>query len=1031
MAIQTLGTISTKLLGGDGPDGFEFQVTLTAEKTNISGQTKVNWTVIARDIWPGTGSWVGAEAELKLILSGYNGGTITNIINNEYEWQRTEFRQSPTVLVGSCIVNHNSTGDGGFTIYLDGNIGGWQGADFIDNSASYALENYLPYTNCTGPTVITISNSSNTSSNIIAPNGTFKVSWSGAAAGTSNPINSYDVYYYLTENGSAPTTSAYSGKVTITTTSTSGSTTFTVSNASRGYKIVCGVVVKGKNYNTSNPIKTGGLAIINTLPSAPAMSVDKTIVPSTGSTVTFTLAAGSDSDGSQTKTLYYSTSVSGAKYQISSPWKPTVNATTTYYFWTFDGLEYSSSYVSQTITKNAKPNIGSVKLEGTSLESKNKVSNYNYIINPTITITPDTSAGQSSEKRYTYILLYGTSANNVNQQKIIQQNTTELKLTISDIRTQFDAWKTNGCYYRFLIACSDGIESADNKLTDIFYITRIPSPIAIHNSTSAENDAGYVTYYSKYLKFINERDTGYNKIEVIDYEGTVYSISLTHSLISDISYAEWTHSKSSNTSRNFTLIYKVGYAGSVFGYFEVPMKRIAVVELNNLVVGKQAFKYFSDQGIYSCSVKHTFFFAPTENTPMEDYGFSNGINPSNFFFQIYGNSKWSKPHGVTLMTGTEQDSLLFNITSENFIEAINELGYNITQKNSQHSVDLKVSLKNDYSEESSAITTFKIDFREYEDNLFLSSRSIFSKKELVTIDRWKYLKEGMSLLGNFEIQSYNTNPIGDIYIKRSIENSWNYLSSFEFSGSGVATPGNPVSYSAYDVYIQNIGEISNPNYTVQYKLVVTTDAGSKEFELYQKIPARGHVPAVLTIENNIYENSILTINYKVSNFGARQEGLVLVDNKINLYSNDGNFLGEYIYPSFEFNSNTKEIVFTNFVFEDADSQLVKLGIKTRLGTYLIDDEDNAVGYYFTEKVTDLNDTSSGTVFNALPTVAYRKNCIGINILEPANSGVPNAIVIIGEAPGEVSGIRDTIFFQSASNNNCKVVNFLIDCGDWQ
>ena len=1014
--------------------GLHFKVKLDFNQ-DTPGKTIVTWTSYFMVDEPNVAVY-SAAAELFLEITPIKGSTSTTRIEAIPWKENGEYYYFPSLdnipfKSGTFTITHTSSGEASFGFVLNGNIGGYKKPFIYKDCGTITLANNIPFTNCTGPTSITISNNNNSNSNIITPNGTFKVSWSGAAAGTSNPINSYDVYYYLTKDGSAPTTSAYSGKATITTTSTSGSTTFTVSNASRGYKIVCGVVTKGKNYNTSNPIKTGGLAIINTLPSAPTMSVDKKIVPSTtGSTVTFTLAAGSDSDGSQTKTLYYSTSASGTKNLISSPWKPTVNATTTYYFWTYDGLEYSSSYASQTITKNTKPNIGSVKLEGTSLESKNKVSNYNYIINPTITITPDTSAGQSSEKRYTYILLYGTSANNVNQQKIIQQNTTELKLTISDIRTQFDVWKTNGCYYRFLIACSDGIESADNKLTDIFYITRIPSPIAIHNSTSAENDVGFVSYYSKYLKFINERDTGYNKIEVIDYEGTVYSIPLTHSLNSDISFAEWTHSKSSNTSRDFTLICKIGYSNSIFGSIEVPMKRISVVELNNFVIGKQAFKYFSDQGIYSCSVKHTFFFAPTENTPMEDYGFSNGINPSNFFFQIYGNSKWSKPHGVTLMTGTEQDSLLFNITSENFVEAIDELGYDITQKNSQHSVDLKVSLKNDYSEESSAITAFKIDFREYEDNLFLSSRSIFTKKELVTIDRWKYLKEGMSLLGNFEIQSYNTNPIGDIYIKRSIENSWNYLSSFEFSGSGIATPGNPVLYSAYDVYVQNIGEISNPEYTVQYKLVVTTDAGSKEIELYQKIPARGHAPAVLTIENNIYENNILTINYKVSNFGARQEGLVLVDNKINLYSNDGNFLGEYIYPSFEFNSNTKEIVFTNFVFEDTDSQLVKLGIKTRLGTYLIDDEDNAVGYYFTEKVTDLNDTSSGTVFNALPTVAYRKNCIGINVLEPANSGVPNAIVVIGEAPGEISGIRDTIFFQSASNNNCKVVNFLIDCGIW-
>jgi hypothetical protein len=135
----------------------------------------------------------------------------------------------------------------------------------------------MPYTNCGAPTSVT-------ASGIITPNGTFTVSWSGATAGVSNAIAGYDVYYRITSNGSAPDTSSdkYSGMKTVSSTSTSGSTTFTVSGATRGHKIVCGVVAKGKNYNSSPSMKTGGLVTINRLPSAPNVSVNKTIVPSTG-----------------------------------------------------------------------------------------------------------------------------------------------------------------------------------------------------------------------------------------------------------------------------------------------------------------------------------------------------------------------------------------------------------------------------------------------------------------------------------------------------------------------------------------------------------------------------------------------------------------------------------------------------------------------------------------------------------------------------------------------------------------------------
>ena len=76
------------------------------------------------------------------------------------------------------------------------------------------------------------------------------------------------------------------------------------------------------------------------------------MVPSGGGSVTFTLSA-KDPD-SQTTSFYSSTSAGGNKTKISSGGSISVSNTTTYYFYSYDGLEYSSSYTSKAITKNTK-----------------------------------------------------------------------------------------------------------------------------------------------------------------------------------------------------------------------------------------------------------------------------------------------------------------------------------------------------------------------------------------------------------------------------------------------------------------------------------------------------------------------------------------------------------------------------------------------------------------------------------------------------------------------------------------------------
>jgi hypothetical protein len=173
---------------------------------------------------------------------------------------------------GSMIVTHIEDGTAHFEVSAKVSIGGYN----CNNSDDFTLEKNVPYTACGAPTTVS-------ASGIVKPNGTFTISWSGATNGVSNNIKSYQVYWYATANGTAPSDSAYSGtkEVDVTDGSTSGSYTVTLSSATRGHKIVCGVkALSSINSEYDSKIKTGGSVVVNSLPAAPSVSVNKTIVPS-------------------------------------------------------------------------------------------------------------------------------------------------------------------------------------------------------------------------------------------------------------------------------------------------------------------------------------------------------------------------------------------------------------------------------------------------------------------------------------------------------------------------------------------------------------------------------------------------------------------------------------------------------------------------------------------------------------------------------------------------------------------------------
>ena len=207
----------------------------------------------------------------------------------------------------------------------------------ISNSSFTVTLTELRYTECGAPTTVTVDRT------IQVPNNNATLSWSGAVAGTSLTIGSYDVYYSNSEDG----------EYTLLGNTEDTSYTVTAPTAGNYYYYKVKAITAEDQHSYDSPLSEA-FAVLkgNTAPTTPTVSPSRTVIPSYGTSVNFNVTPGTDIDG-QSLTLAYSTTPTGEKTSFTSPLTVNLTAAATYYFYTYDGLEYSAA-ASQTITKKEK-----------------------------------------------------------------------------------------------------------------------------------------------------------------------------------------------------------------------------------------------------------------------------------------------------------------------------------------------------------------------------------------------------------------------------------------------------------------------------------------------------------------------------------------------------------------------------------------------------------------------------------------------------------------------------------------------------
>ena len=313
----------------------------------------------------------------------------------------------------------------------------------------------------------------------------------------------------------------------------------------------------------------------------------------------------------------------------------------------------------------------------------------------------------------------------------------------------------------------------------------------------------------------------------------------------------------------------------------------------------------------------------------------------------------------------------------------------------------------------------------------------------------------MELRLDLQIESYNTDVWAQLLINRNdgkgfvafvenIQESLFYLT--KESSPEEPLPGQPCIYTVNGKLIKEIPEIRREDYNVQFALLFSSAAGrSKQdtlsYEGKNTVKAKRHVPGVVNVGSMRYTKFGATtaegytgrvdFNYVFGDPGIVDDDytsltITMASRNVSLPDTPDNWITDendsYVYINNLAINDVSEISWASNETEGyhdfklkTDAVFVRLEITIK-NTFMVETTKTA---YCTAYL----------IYNMLPTIAYRKNHVGINRTDFTNFN--DAIMLIGEHEG-----RDKVYFASAARttfidlNLGTLNNFIIRGGTW-
>ena len=545
-----------------------------------------------------------------------------------------------------------------------------------DITGTPTIEVEFTYTKNTAPTSITRNVS------IQKPNGIVNIQWSGQEAGINNNISGYTIFWKV---GGVPTETSYTDKIDTSASSYS----FTIpSGATRNSIYYFEIVAKsgvGPEWD-SDISETSTNVSVNNLPSAPSVSYSPVRLKSTTdaehpTNVTFAITPGTDVDSSQTITTYYATSLGGTKVLCNTTLTLSLSDEATYYFWSYDGLEYSATYTTTPIRKNNAPTIGSVNMSAVKFYSPSARDGY------AININGSASNITGTNLTYKWRLLTKTGSSGT-------PNTTNTVFSTASSFSNVDvtAYGANfNTSYRLQLTVTDDIgEQAIGYSTKIFYIPSASS-IQIININD-DNDAvnGNTAHFGRYIRIKSNINTGI--IQTLQYStSSSFSSFESIQLRNDIAYNDIDFS---NLTRNTTYYFRViQTCNSLTGSGQSrTLTRAKDITPNNISLSSSTIikPYTNNSFSFSFGNQPTFFVETQDvSTSYADIYTISFVNGGN---NLVLTSNGTNSSGT--VTTTISDLLLITTTQwKNFI------GVSNAPNASYNNIKVKIIAKNGFNEE--------------------------------------------------------------------------------------------------------------------------------------------------------------------------------------------------------------------------------------------------------------------------------------------------------------------------------------------
>lgn len=398
-------SLGTELTSTQGSPTIYYTLTLKSKTRTSNSQMKYVFNVHTR-----MGGTLGTGYSLTAYVNGYSV-VLKTTSESMSTWKSGYTKDSElTCYVSSTTGNATQT----LTFRVDRSDGEGYGG-YLSSKTFNVTSSALLYTDAGAPTSISVSTS------IVKPSTDFTISWSGATGGTNNSITGYNLYY--TTDGTTPTTSSTS--ISISSTASSYTYTFTP-GSTRGTVYTFKVLTKGSAGSSYYSDLSGSAStVINTLPAAPTVAINRATVPylngqGASRTYTATLPDSPDVDTSQTLSLYYATSPTGTKTSFTSPLTYNVKGDAgdevILYFWTYDGLEYSSSYTAVSAYINTLPTITSLNVTASDYTYNN------YSLTHLLSGSVTANAGEQASSIKSYTWYYSTDGETLSTLNITSGN---------------------------------------------------------------------------------------------------------------------------------------------------------------------------------------------------------------------------------------------------------------------------------------------------------------------------------------------------------------------------------------------------------------------------------------------------------------------------------------------------------------------------------------------------------------------------------------------------------------------------------